>query len=274
MRKIVKPVFIVGSPRSGTTLLFNVLSQSEELWSLYTESTIWNKYAGPQHKRWETMELRASDATEETVNKIKSEFCQRVINHETENKHDRFIRMVEKTPDNCFRIDFIRKMFPDAYFIYIKRDGRNTISSMIEAWRYYKKYPVPLSVNIDLQNGSTTDKWWGSLPTGWQSYSKSKVIDVCLFQWKEANSIALESLKDIPSSRMVPVRYEDLTKNGEVVIQQICKKIGITYSNSLKNAISSIYPVNTFKWKENNEELILSVYEDIRKMMKIMGYTI
>jgi hypothetical protein len=220
------------------------------------------------------MELRASDATEETVNKIRSEFCQRVVNHEAENKHARLIRMVEKTPDNCFRIDFIRNMFPDAYFIYIKRDGRNTISSMIEAWRYYKKYPVPSSINIDLQNGSTTDKWWGSLPTGWQSYSKSKVIDVCLFQWREANNKALASLKDIPSSRMLPVRYEDLMKNGEVVIERICKKVGITYSDSLKNAVSTIYPVNPNKWKENNEELILSVYEDIRKMMKVMGYTI
>jgi LPS sulfotransferase NodH len=274
MRKISKPIFIIGSPRSGTTLLFNVLSQSEYLWSLYGESMIWNKYAGPQYKGWETMELTASDATGDIANKIRTEFCERVVNHEAKKPHAKLIRMVEKTPDNCFRIDFINRVFPDAYFIYIQRDGRNTISSMIEAWRYYKKFSVPTTINIDLQNGSTTDKWWGSLPTGWQRYNNSKVVDVCLFQWREANLKVLSSLKKIPSSRVVHVRYEELTKNGAGVIQQICKNIGIPYSNSLKNAVSTIYPVNPNKWKKNNEGMILSVYEDIMKMMKAMGYTI
>lgn len=40
-----KPVFIIGSYRGGTSLLFRLLSESEELYSLYRESNhMWQKY--------------------------------------------------------------------------------------------------------------------------------------------------------------------------------------------------------------------------------------
>lgn len=40
-----KPVFIIGSYRGGTSLVFRLLSESEELWSLYRESNhLWQKY--------------------------------------------------------------------------------------------------------------------------------------------------------------------------------------------------------------------------------------
>lgn len=42
---IVKPVFIIGSYRGGTSLLFRLLSESNDLWSMYRESNhIWQKY--------------------------------------------------------------------------------------------------------------------------------------------------------------------------------------------------------------------------------------
>lgn len=44
--KVKEPVFIIGSYRGGTSLLFRLLSESKELWSLYRESNhLWAKYS-------------------------------------------------------------------------------------------------------------------------------------------------------------------------------------------------------------------------------------
>ena len=43
--QVEKPVFIIGSYRGGTSLLFRLLSESKELWSMYRESNhIWQSY--------------------------------------------------------------------------------------------------------------------------------------------------------------------------------------------------------------------------------------
>ena len=43
--------------------------------------------------------------------------------------------MLEKTPKNALRIPFIRKTYPDALFVYLYREPRDNVSSIMEAWR-------------------------------------------------------------------------------------------------------------------------------------------
>ena len=61
-------------------------------------------------------------------------------------------RLVEKTPKNCFRISFINKLFSDCKFIFLKRDGRSNINSLIEGWKSNGKYvrakDLPVNLNI------------------------------------------------------------------------------------------------------------------------------
>src|SRR5262249_6051022 len=52
---------------------------------------------------------------------------------------------------NCLRIPFLRALFPDARFVFLRRDGRATISSLIEGWRAGSRYetyrlPAPLPI--------------------------------------------------------------------------------------------------------------------------------
>ena len=44
------------------------------------------------------------------------------------------VRMLEKTPKNSLRVPFLARVFPEARFIYLYRDPRQVLSSMIEAW--------------------------------------------------------------------------------------------------------------------------------------------
>mgnify|MGYP001098251553 CR=1 FL=1 len=61
---IQDPVIIVGCPRSGTTLLYNVLSEAAPLWSIGTESKeLIERYHHPREKGWESGALGAADLT-------------------------------------------------------------------------------------------------------------------------------------------------------------------------------------------------------------------
>src|SRR3546814_9998708 len=43
--------------------------------------------------------------------------------------------MLEKTPKNALRIPLLRKVFPDARFIYLHRDPRQVLGSMLDGWQ-------------------------------------------------------------------------------------------------------------------------------------------
>ncbi len=63
-RMIESPVIIIGCPRSGTTLLFNILSEVPSLWSIgYESKHIIERFHHPRTKDWESGALDASDLT-------------------------------------------------------------------------------------------------------------------------------------------------------------------------------------------------------------------
>ena len=61
---IQSPVLIIGCPRSGTTLLFNILSEVPALWSIgYESKDIVERYHHPRTKNWDSGALGATDLT-------------------------------------------------------------------------------------------------------------------------------------------------------------------------------------------------------------------
>ncbi len=60
--KTYKPIFIIGSYRGGTSLLFRLLSESKELWSLYRESDfMWQKFFRDPQEKADTVLLERID---------------------------------------------------------------------------------------------------------------------------------------------------------------------------------------------------------------------
>lgn len=72
---IRSPVLIVGCARSGTSLLYNVLSELPDLWSIGFESkAIIERYHHPRTKEWISGELDASDLTAQSSGWMLAEF--------------------------------------------------------------------------------------------------------------------------------------------------------------------------------------------------------
>lgn len=58
-----RPVFVIGCPRSGTTLLFDALARSSELASLDEGHVLWEAFNHPSHHAWTSSALGAEDVT-------------------------------------------------------------------------------------------------------------------------------------------------------------------------------------------------------------------
>ena len=306
--KIKKPVIIIGSPRSGTSLLFTILSTSKHLWSLYRESNaIWDNFYKFTGKEFKNEVLTGVDLTDESKTFLLTEFHKYSVNNyylgcfvrEYLQKNGllgslsvpitqanllyknlllKEYRLVEKTPKNCFRISFINKLFDDCKFIFLKRDGRSNINSLIEGWKSNRKYirgkNLPVTLNIKDYDGKD---WNFVMPPGWENYVNSPLEEVCAFQWASANKAALEGLKGIEEKRKYTLSYEELSSNTYETIKKLCNFIGIPFSRELRKISYKPPEVNYVtkpkkeKWKRN-ADLIEKVYPQIEPVMRELGY--
>ncbi len=115
-------VFIVGAGRSGTTFLSHILGHDPRIKGASENRYIWN---------YKQKDLRfdmrpPSDATDAVKHYITKYFANKTQGQEE------FI--VDKTPSNAFRVDFIREIFPDCKIIHILRDGRDNVVSRMTKW--------------------------------------------------------------------------------------------------------------------------------------------
>lgn len=306
--KIKSPVIIIGCPRSGTSLLLTILSTSPHLWSLYRETIdIWERFYRDVKKEFKNDLLSESDLNEESKDFLLTEFHKYSFNNyslgylvrESLNKKGVFAlpaklvadlnnlykntfineyRFVEKSPKSCFRIPFINKLFDKPKFIFLKRDGRSNINSLIEGWKLPKKYTRPEVANIPLKIKGYPDlRWRFVLPPGWENYKESSIEEVCAFQWTSSNKAAMESLKSIEKDRKYTISYEELTEDPSTTIKNLCNFIDIPFSESLKKIANKLPSVNYItkpkkdKWKQNIS-LIEKTYPTIEPLMKELGY--
>ena len=313
--KIKKPVIIIGCPRSGTTLLYTILSESRLLYSLYNESRfIFKKFYEKKEKENQIYFddfLSESDLTNSDKELLITEFEKYTLNNRmlgllmqkglrkspvfkplevgitkinelSKNAFMSEYRMVEKTPRNCLKIPFVNELFPDCKFIFLKRDGRSNISSLIEGWKHRKGGVgrIP-KLNLPLDIKGYDDKLWRFiLPPGWQEYRNKSLEEVCAFQWLASNEAVIRDLRDIPEERKYTISYEELIENAPKIIRSICEFIEIPYSKEVKKITEDLPIVNPIggnpkkdKWKKN-EKLIERVYPMIEPMMNELGYVV
>jgi len=116
-----RPVFIVAAPRSGSTLFFEVLSQSEHFWSVGQESHhVFESIPAlqPIARDFDSNRLSKADADPETARILRAAFIAHLRDRDGNMYLDAHpngllprIRLVEKTPKNALRIPFLKAVF-------------------------------------------------------------------------------------------------------------------------------------------------------------------
>ena len=105
------------------------------------------------------------------------------------------LRFLEKTPKNALRIPFLDAAFPDAQFIFLWREPRPNIASIIEAWKAGRWVTYR---GLD----ERADPWSLLLPPDWRAMRDAPLPEIAAFQWESANRIALDDLERIDREPM------------------------------------------------------------------------
>lgn len=271
------PVFVVGCSRSGTTITYETISASPRLLKLGVEiPDFWNALYGPLNNEWHSEAADDTHARPEHRDAAFRYFYQRMGKG----------RVVDKTCINTMRIPYLHRLFPDASFVFIQRDGRDNISSMIDGWRYGRvdggfgltQFFGPFPERIAINNGEF-EEWHFFLPPGWRDYSRANLEEVCAFQWMTANQLALDAKRLIPDQNWIHLRYEDIFDSPTQMFQEAFEKLGLPFTAEIRSRCSDLRPTSVVKgapmkqkWRQRNPEAIERILNKIRPLQKTLGY--
>lgn len=237
MKQIREPIIILGSPRSGTTMLGNLLASHPDVAYWEEPRPIWSQ----GHAWRDDDRLVAADLTPDIARRIDHRFSRFLADSGKS-------RFAEKTPGNTLRLPFIQALYPDAKIIHLMRDGRAVVASML---RLLEKPPdgsrilarlretpprdlpalAPLffrDVVAPRLTGRSRKTWWGPRPPGWREWRDLPVPTRLARQWLELVTPARRELREhFPADQWIELRYEDFIADPEIWLTKIGQTVGV-----------------------------------------------
>lgn len=260
-QRLKRSIFVVCPPRSGSTLLFETLAQAPNLYTIGGESHgVIEGIASlsPARRQWASNRLLASDADRETARALAAAFLERA--------HDRdgrapppsgALRLLEKTPKNALRVPFLAEVFPHAMFVYLYRDPRETISSMLDAWRSGRFVTYPALP------GWTGLPWSLLLVPGWQHLRGRELAEIVALQWAACVEILLDDMEKLPPHRWCVADYARLVAAPQQEIERLCGFLRLPWDRRIESPLPlsryTLHAPNPDKWQRNAQALEIAM---------------
>jgi len=271
-RPPVRPVFIIGAPRSGTTMLLQMLDRSPSLASLGLGSHfLWEMFHGLDGDRGHAVSPAAISPRE-----------RRVLNWTIANVTGG-TRYLDKYPRMCLRVGYLQALYPDASFVSIVRDGRAVTSSLITGWRTEGKFGQGTSLPVPLRiDGYAGEVWKFLVPPGWRAYAQGRTLaEVCAFQWSAANQAVLDARPAVDADRWIDVRYEELVAEPVATMTSVLDRLALPgdgvleWAATLDQRVSrtAVTAPRPDKWRTENGAEVESVLDQLAPVMGRLGYT-
>ena len=251
-----RPIFIVSPPRSGSTLLFETLSAAPDLATVGGEAhNLMERIAAinPAARGWDSNRLTAADADPATIDALRSRFLEALQRSDGSPVRSLPARLLEKTPKNALRIPFLAAAFPEARFIYLHRDPRPTLASMIEGWQsgQFRTYPaLPGWRGLD---------WSFLLIPGWRQLIGAPVEQIVARQWAVTTRLLIDDLSSLPRERWLTVGHEEFLAAPQAVITRLCASIDLAWHSALPATLPlsrhTYSPPDPDKWRTHEAQI-------------------
>lgn len=289
---------IVGSPRSGTTILGEVLGRHPDIVQIYEPYFLWDFH----HGSGQSDQRLESDASSTSKQFIRSEF-ERVLARSGKRL------LVEKSPENSFRIPFVNAIFPNAKWIHMIRDGRDCVASirretekrrklvegrnyrelvrlaleMIEHqpfWRnrwqaiWYEIKSMKSFHPRQLLNKSKFDghPGWGPRFPGWQEAREvSSALQFCALQWQQSVQYCHEELATLiaPSHRM-DIYYEKLVADPKRELARVFSFLDLPEIDGIGDPLVANFAK---PWQEIfSDDELAEIAPIINATLELLGY--
>ncbi|MGW5423485.1 sulfotransferase family protein [Streptomyces sp. NPDC003943] len=252
---LAAPVIIVSPPRSGSTALFDALARNPALWTVGGESEgVIEGVPGlhPAARGYASHALDAEDATA-WGEAVRAGFLAELRDAGGSRRPGTGgpgtappPRLLEKTPENSLRLPFLLRLFPDATVVHLRRDARDTVASMVRAWRH------PGFVNIPDLPGWPRGAWHLLLPPGWRDWAGEDLARIAARQWAAAVEAILDARDLRPAGRWVDVDYAELRAAPARTLRWLESALGLPagpQGRDLPLSATTISPPRPGKWR-------------------------
>ncbi len=234
-RQIAKPIIILGSGRSGTTLLGEIFSRHPDVAYWVEPRPIW-MYG---HAYRSHHELSATDLTPAIARHIDRRFARFLTRHGRS-------RFAEKTPSNCLRLPFIAAIYPDCRVINIIRDGREVVASTLRMqagpprldrvlarvvetalWEWPAYVPLFFQTAWRTKVLKQRSTFWGVKPAGWKQWTGLPPHLLAAHQWKRVVEISIRDGRALPAENYLEVRFARLIAEPVDTVRQMAAFAGL-----------------------------------------------
>jgi hypothetical protein len=248
-----RPVFIVSSPRSGSTMLFEGMAGAAGTYTIGGESHALIEAMPELHPATNGVEsnrLTAASATPAVSESLRQRFLAALRDRDGQPPPAAGrLRMLEKTPKNSLRVPFLAEVFPEAEFVYLYRDPRETLGSMIDAWNSgrFRTYP-----SLPSWQGLP---WSLLLVPGWRELIGRPLGEVVCAQWETTTRLLLDDLAALPAQRVHVARYDVLKRDAGGELARLCAATGLHWDRPLERDLPlsryTLTPPDPDKWRRH-----------------------
>jgi hypothetical protein len=273
-------VFVVGSGRSGTTLIGDILDLHPQICRWYEPYFIMD-----HHFRHALNDCR-------TAMEANDEVKQQIINAFEGYRRRRGCQIiVDKSPRNSLKIPFLLAIFPKAKFIHVLRDGRDATLSIYREWqkrqhilrekknffqamqaiqKFLARQPLlehkvaALCFEIadwpDILKGKQAfprfKRWegqvgWGPRFEGWQVViARVSTLEFSALQWAKCVDAIIAASHHFEADRFLEIRYEALLRQPEETLKQIFDFLEAPFPPGFMQNLPLLSADNFGKWAE------------------------
>jgi hypothetical protein len=278
-----RPLFFVSAGRSGTTLLRSMLVAGGEIAIPPETQTVHvaaRRFSTLQHLGWADLsrliialfeshrnfhiwQVNLNEAYQSVTNMPAAErSLARIVDHiYLAYAHQQFpeaTKWGDQSPIHTFYWPWILRVFPRARFIHMVRDGRDAIASMYERGKHLKR---------------------------------GMSLEEATYRWTTSIDRVLALQEHLGEGEVLEVRYEDLVREPEGTLANICAFSGLEFKNEMlefwrlpstlehryheyhRNIAKPVFTDSIGKWTErlspSEQEYVLDASS---KWLRLLGY--
>ncbi len=237
------PVIVVGAPNSGTTMFVRALNMHPRLVDRSEERVLWDPGFHRPGIRTDYRSAEHATAWKKFVIRGNFNYFYRAFGKK---------RIVNKHPENSLRLEFIREIFPEAFYVHLIRDGRAVVNSNLER----KKKGVPFA------------NW--VVPADWRDWEHKDRVEQYAHMWKSC----VDSIQSMASNLKYfrEVSYEELASDQDRIFFELFEWLGLHPDKQVMSMIPRVENRN-FKWKERlTREQLEMIYRHAGDTLVRNGY--
>jgi hypothetical protein len=248
--RLEAPIFIVGCPRSGTSLMADLFATHPDVANWSEAGRLWDPidYSNPEADHcWGAERVRPREA------RRLHGWC------EWYRRSQRKRRFLNKHPRNSVRIDYLDRILPDARFVHVIRDGRAVVASMLAQIRARpRRQTLPFGGFCK--------------PPGWRALLRDDRVEQTALQWREIVRHVRERGGRL-APRYVEVRYEDACEQPAQAFRTLFAFAGLPYGEPELAAIPERLENRNARFRDVLSESEIATVERVAaELLAQLGY--